>query len=1135
MKKTDKLIKLSATDLVGHLNCGYITKCDIQVANGDIKKPEVWNPFLETLWERGDIHEKGFVDHLKNKGLNVIKIEEDGITKESVEQTIQAMKSGIDVIVQGAFSDEQWHGKSDILIRVEMASSLGAWSYEPIDTKLARETKGGTVLQLCLYSELLSQIQGIWPEYMYVVVPWSEYKPIPYRVMEFAAYFRYVKSKLENTLKSREQIEVYPDPKPFCDVCRWSENCERKRKEDDHLSLVANISKSQIKELNERKIETMADLASLPLPIDWKPSRGAVTSYTRIREQARIQVEGRDSGENKFEILSVEEGFGFHCLPEPSAGDVFFDIEGDPFVGESGMEFLFGYQYGNEKGEIAKVSDWAFSFSEEKRVFESFVDFIMEHWSRYPDMHIYHYNHYEPTALKRLMGKYAAREEDVDQMLRAGLFVDLYQVVKHSIRASVESYSIKKLEPFYGYTRNISLQKANMALFNFQARIELNDFEAISDENKEIIQGYNQDDCASTFQLRGWLEELRTQCIDEGIHIGRPGPEEGAPSENITEWLERINRIIEVLAKDLPLDPNERDDEQQALWILANILDWHRRENKSMWWEYFRMRELTSEDLLDERKGLAELTYIECTGGTPKAPVHKYSFRPQETDIRSGKTVVKQGGNNLGTIESISFEECTVEIKKRGDSKDIHPEAIFVHENIPSAVLAESLVRVGEWVAKNGLVGEGEYQAARDLLLKVGPTIETDKIRNEDESALESAIRVILKLEKGVFPIQGPPGTGKTHTGAHMICALVEHGKKVGITANSHKVIRNLIDKTIEVAQKKKLNLQCIQKGKELEEDNDYLVFAKKNDEVFNGLRSGYNVAGGTAWLWSRPEAAESVDVLFVDEAAQMSLANVLAVSQAGKTVVLLGDPQQLDQPTQGSHPDGTDVSALNHVLDGAHTIPENKGLFLEETWRLHPEIASFTSELFYDGKLKSRKGLENQRIESSDVINGAGLIYIPVKHSGNQSSSKEEAAVIKKMVENILASNTQWSDSEGKKESITLSEILIIAPYNAQVFEIQQQLPDARVGTVDKFQGQEAPITIYSMATSTYEDAPRGMDFLYNLNRLNVATSRARCISILVACPQVFEPDCKTPDQIRLANAFCRFLERADVIEIPA
>jgi superfamily I DNA and/or RNA helicase len=270
------------------------------------------------------------------------------------------------------------------------------------------------------------------------------------------------------------------------------------------------------------------------------------------------------------------------------------------------------------------------------------------------------------------------------------------------------------------------------------------------------------------------------------------------------------------------------------------------------------------------------------------------------------------------------------------------------------------------------------------------------------------------------------------------------------------------------------------------------------------------------------------VDVLFVDEAAQMSLANVLAVSQGAKSVVLLGDPQQLEQPMQGSHPDGTNVSALDHLLGGHATIPADRGLFLDETWRLHPDICAFTSELFYENRLRSRPGLERQQIKSNGRVKGTGLRFFPVQHVGNQSSSPEEADAIRDLVADILDSDASWIDRERVERKIRHDDILIIAPYNSQVFELQERLPGARIGTVDKFQGQEAPIVIYSMTTSSRADAPRGMEFLYSPNRLNVATSRARCVCILVGSPAVFEAECRTPRQMQLANAFCRYLEMA-------
>jgi hypothetical protein len=399
----------------------------------------------------------------------------------------------------------------------------------------------------------------------------------------------------------------------------------------------------------------------------------------------------------------------------------------------------------------------------------------------------------------------------------------------------------------------------------------------------------------------------------------------------------------------------------------------------------------------------------------------------------------------------------------------------------------------------------------------------------DGESGLQAALRVAGASEGGVFPIQGPPGTGKSYTGARMICQMVSDGKKVGITANSHKVIRNLLDKVLEAADEMAVDLYCIQKPKEMELNRDRLIFAKTNGDLFAAMAGGRcQVAGGTHFLWSRADAHDVLDVLVVDEAAQMSLANVVAVAQSARTLILLGDPQQLDQPTQGTHPDGTGVSSLEHVLEGGHTIAADRGLFLEQTWRLHPDICAFNSELFYDSKLTSIEGCERQVIMSSGPISGSGLRFLPVPHTGNQSSSIEEADAVASLVHSILAPDPRWTDRNGTEKPLTLDDIVIITPYNAQVFEIQQRLHGARVGTVDKFQGQEAPIAIYSMATSSYADAPRGMEFLYSANRFNVAISRAKCLATLVASPDVFEAECKTPRQMQLANAFCRYLECA-------
>lgn len=731
------------------------------------------------------------------------------------------------------------------------------------------------------------------------------------------------------------------------------------------------------------------------------------------------------------------------------------------------------------------------------------------------------------------MGRYATREEEIDQMLRAGLFVDLYHVVRHSLRASVESYSIKQLEAFYGFRRTTPLDGANVALADLQAGLELGDVPSVSEKTKELVRDYNEDDCRSALSLRDWLEEQRTKLVGEGVDVPRPQPGDGKPNEKITDWLIKVNALIARLTADIPADPAQRNEEQQARWILANILDWHRREDKAVWWEYFRLAERSTEELLEERAGLSGLVFVQAAGGTARAPVHRYRFPPQETELRGGEDLYDTGGGKLGKVEAISFADNTVDVKKRQDTAAVHPKAVFAHTYVDTKVKAEALVRIGEYVADHGMRGNGPFQAARDLLLKAHPQVGGQPLHRDGETTVEAAVRLCNHLAGGILPIQGPPGAGKTFTGARMICELVSRGQKVGITANSHKVIRHLINGTIEAADELGIKLQCCQKADETEDPKPRLFFAKSNGDLFAALAGDASVGGGTAWLWSRLDAFESVDVLFVDEAAQMSLANVLAVSQAAKTVVLIGDPQQLDQPTQGSHPEGTDVSALDHVLGGQRTITRDKGLFLEETWRLHPAICAYTSELFYEGKLRAKDGLERQVIKGPGPVSGSGLYFMPVDHAGNQNSSPEEAQAIGTLVRAMLEGKTTWVDRDGQEKLITLENIVIITPYNAQVFEIQQCLPGARVGTVDKFQGQEAAVSIYSTATSSHADAPRGMEFLYSLNRLNVATSRAKCVTIVVGSPRIFEAECRTPRQIQLANAFCRFLEMANPVSV--
>lgn len=1131
MRDRGSQIELSASDLVGFLNCNHFTTLDLKVASGELSKLAIYDPFLEVLRERGFRHEHAFIERLNQLGLSTETVEGVGIEDANVAETINAMGRGVDVIIQGALRAGQWAGRADVLRRIETPSCFGSWSYEVYDTKLARETKGGTVLQLCLYSDLLAATQEAQPEKAYVVVPWSDYDPQAFRMADFGAYYRKAKSALETACKFGADT-TYPEPTLHCDICRWFDVCEKRRRNDDHLSYVAGITTNQMVELREIGINTLGKFATMTPETGWKPQRGTLLSFERSKEQARIQFEARSQGVPKFELLPPTPGLGLASLPEPNEGDIFFDIEGDPFVGEHGLEYLFGYSFKGSSSEVTHVSDWAFDRASEKKIFEHFVDFVIDRLKNYPDLHIYHFAPYEPAALKRLMGRYASRENEVDRLLRGNVFVDLYGVVRTSIRASVESYSIKRLEQFYGYVRDVPLREANGALTSLQAAIELDDVNSISQGEKDIVSQYNRDDCLSTMSLRDWLEYQRETLIAGGSEIQRPSVSDGTASADISEQQTRVAALTEKLLDGIAIDPAERDGEQQAKWVLANILDWHRREEKATWWEFFRLKELSVEELLDEKSGLSGLRFLEeIPGGTTKSPIHRYSFVSQDSELRPGKSLQKVGGGNFGKVINIAHETRTIDIKKTKATLADHPQAVFMHEIIQGKEQAAALLRIGDHVAVAGISGDGPYQAARDLLLRHPPTLAYGPLLDEGESTLDAAVRIAQHMESGVLPIQGPPGTGKSYTGARMICQFVKDGKKVGITANSHKVIRNLLDKVVEASAEMGMELQCIQKpgSDNADKATDRISLAKENADLFGSLNLGQClVAGATSFSWAREEAYEVLDVLFVDEAAQMSLANVLAVSHAAKCLVLLGDPRQLDQPTQGTHPDGVGVSSLEHVLNGKQTIGPQEGLFLANSWRMHPSICDFNSELFYDAKLTSVQGCELQALHSESEFNGSGLRYVAVDHRGNTSSSVEEADKIGEIVKTLMSARPTWTDRLGKEWALTEDDILIITPYNAQVLEIQKRLPRYRVGTVDKFQGQEAPVTIYSMATSSYSDAPRGMEFLYSANRFNVAISRAKCLAILVASPRIFDAECRTPRQIRLANAFCRYLEEA-------
>ncbi len=1125
MRKKHNQLSLAPTDLAGYLNCRHLTSLDLRAAHGEFERPKVYSPVIQTLQEKGLEHERGYLEYLKTQHSHVVELPEYA----SLEATREAMASGADVIFQANLSNDTWSGYADFLVKVPNPDNAWGWSYEAQDTKLARNTRAGTILQLCVYSLVLEELQGTRPEHMHVVAPGRDWQPETYRCDEFSAYFRLLATGI--TEFTNAPSSTYPDLVSHCDLCAYWQQCEKVRRGDDHLCYVAGMSSGHIEQLRAQGINSLAALANAPTLIATSASKEE--TLKKLKDQASIQLKGRETNANHHELKApFDRQHGFQRLPAPTPDDIYLDFEGSHFTEGGVQEYLTGYVTVNPDGSYAYTGLWADTLEAEQANFEAFIDTAIATRERNPHAHIYHFAPYEPAALKRMMGRFASRERELDVLLIEEAFVDLHSIVRRSLIASVESYSIKNLEPFFGYERAQDLREASASRRVIEAAVEYGPLDPSIDDHKRIVTDYNREDCESTHRLQVWLEMLRAEAetahgaIPRLTHTQEPA---GDPNPLDVE----LQALREQLIKDIPVDPNERTPEQQAQFLLGHMLEFHRREEKATWWEFFRLRDLQEDELSLERKALTGLTFLAVTN-PKKAPVIQYAFVEQDVDARDGEDVYDTDGNKIGTVNAVDHNARTIDITHRSDSAEKRPSTVYFHSYINPKEIRESLKRLGQHVLTNGLGPTSPYTSALRLLTLQTPGKSEQPLRKENEDIVEAAKRLALNLDGDVLAIQGPPGAGKTFTGGEIIRALVAAGKTVGITAVGHKVIHNLLEQADASAQENGISGMRLfhrhsTSGKY--EGDASINNIKDYDKVLDGLRDGsIDVVGGTQWMWSRQDFEQAVDVLIVDEAGQMSLSNVLAAAPAAKNLILLGDPQQLEQPIQSCHPEGSDVAALKHWLGEHETMPTDRGLFLDETWRLHPTICAFTSEIYYENKLQPRPDLIHQQLDGTPPYEGAGLFIFPVEHTGNTARANEEVEAIAGIVSDLTVSDGSYTDRLGERSKLVESDILIVAPYNAQVGALKERLPSMqeRIGTVDKFQGQEAAVVIYSMTSSSPEDAPRGMEFLYNPNRFNVATSRARAMCILVGNPKLLAPHCKTPKQMRMANGFCRYGELA-------
>jgi uncharacterized protein len=1117
------------------LSCEHLVSLERSVHEGAVERTYRDDPALELLRLRGLSHEQNYLKKLEAEGRRVMSIASQAEERDAafwargIARSVEAMRSGADVLYQAPLSAGGYSGIADFLLRVEAPSALGAWSYEVLDAKLAADTKAATILQLCLYSELVARVQDKWPERFSVLTGSGTLES--YRVADFSAYYAQTKAWFESRARD-ERVSTYPDPVEHCDVCAWWSSCDRKRREDDHLSLVPRISRRQRGVLGRHGVQTLTELSRLPA----EPPRIegiARVSLSRLREQARIQVEGRGLVKPKIELLPLAPKLGLNALPEPNAGDVFLDLEGDHLAVGGGLEFLFGWVTLDAKGAPVYESHWADDAASEKRAFERLISFLDGRDWDYPGFRVYHYGAYEESALKRLMYRHGVRDREVDDFLRRNLFVDIGRLTQQSLRASVESYSLKEIEKLADFSREVPPKEASRARKNWLLSLEIAEPASEREGCQKLIAAYNREDCIAVWKVRDFLEQCRAELVANGERLERPRPPEVEMSEGLEEYLRASQRLRQSLLGNLPSDEALLSEEQRGKRLLAGLLEFHRREDNAGAWQYFGWLKMSEQELLEDRGPIAQLMAAGISGKVKRSQSHRYNFPLQEHSIRPGSEVIDPTTNKSpGEVLAVNDSEGWLELKRGQKLAEAgHPSALLPNEQtVRTQELRQSLLRVAETVVASGLDTSSNVPLVRALLAR--DTIGRQPGMTDGDLIAELA----GPSSRGkVLAIQGPPGTGKTYSGARLIAEALRRGLRVGITAHSHRVIGNLLRELGK--QGLPDNVRVAQAAPEGEESGvaNVRAFTKNGDLAKAAVRERFELSAGTAWLWSRAELQQDpVDILVLDEAGQMSLANAVAVAPAARSLILLGDPQQLSQPQKAQHPPGAGVSVLEHLLDGSATIRPDKGLFLGQTFRLHPDVCRFTSSCFYEERLEPAPGSERQRLLANEPFAGTGLRYVPVSHEGNTSESPEEVSAVKTLLDRLLSEAPRWVDSQGAERPLSLADILVVAPYNAQVQALCKALPaGARVGTVDKFQGQEAPVVIYSMATSSADDAPRGIEFVLSANRFNVAVSRARCIAMLVASPDLLRPRCRTPEQMRLANAFARFRELSTKISL--
>lgn len=1077
--------------------------------------------FARLVMAKGLQHEEECLDRYRQEGRNILFVEKRG------ERTFQQWVDDVgnpftgkhdDVVYQMPFIHKGVQGIADFVVKV-INPETSAVSYEPVDAKLVRtEAKPGHVLQLCFYADAIRELTGADPPEMHILLASGETESL--RVNELRPYWNRLRGPLMAAVEAGPEADTSPKPCLHCEYCEFKPVCEAQWREEDSLHYVARISKVEIEALMGGGISTLTQLAEL-VGIDEPVDGVRAERLKRLKQQARLQRDALEQDTMPFSMAESENdktrwGFGLERLPESDDGDLFIDFEGDPlWRSDIGLFFLFGWLERDYDRQWKYRTIWAHDKESETAAAAELISYIAQRRKEFPGMHAYHYNSTERTELTKLADGHPGTETMMANLVATGAFVDLYEVGLNAIQIGAESYGLKCMEKLTTYKRSHEIDQGAGAVVMYERYMRNR-----SDADLAAIAVYNKDDVWATMALRDWLVTHRPAEMEWRAPYLEPEP--------CRELDERVAALHELGGH---------------AHFLGDLLGYWDRE----WQAYItplavKLAGSTSEELWDDPDSIVglhspgEFIRLKVNGEEKKDPAMRFSFPKSQVlegfPPRGDALFISPDGRRCYVnYESLDIEAGTIDVVWGENQREMGelPTALTFYEWFRTNSKSEVLDALADTV----LDGSVPDNVTMSLLRGDAPRFNgSGPPEGVFTSNLPQLADLVIRLDRSFLAIQGPPGTGKTYSAARLVHAAILAGKRVGITAVAHHAVGNLLREVVKVFREEgdldELRAVC------RTDDPDSLPSeVEKGDNAKCG-KSKFNLIVGTTFLFaSKPVKQCPVEVLFVDEAGQMALADMLAVSMATDNLVMVGDPLQLSQVRKADHPRSSGCSALDHVLGQDETMPAERGVFLPVTRRMHPDVCEFISDQIYQGRLRSYTG-DDFNCALQTTAAGTGLRWLPVSHTDNTRSSVEEADLIVAEIQRLIG--TEWTNDKGNTKPLGTRDFVVVTPYNDQRCLVADRLNShtdtagIEVGTVDKFQGQEAAVVFFSMAASTGEDVPRGKDFLFSRNRLNVAISRARCLAYLVCTEELLNTRARNVTDMRLIatlNAFVEYAER--------